>query len=956
MSASADNEARFLLNLGEEVSTEIAVVGGKGASLGRLIQADFPVPAGFVVTTNAYAECIRANNLKGKIQDILERLDYTDVDQLETDTARIREAVVACAFPDGLAAQLLAKYAALGDQAYVAVRSSATAEDLEGASFAGQYDTYLNIRGGDALLDAVRRCWASIWTTRVTSYRKNKGFDHNDIGIAVVVQTMVEADVAGVMFVGNPMNARSDEVVINASWGLGEAVVSGRVTPDEYVLSRDTLQVKRSTIGSKEVREVRDLKSGVGTIEKSVSAALQSQQTLTEDQASQLSELGRRVADYYGGLPQDTEWALKDGSFFLLQSRPVTGVDFTWEEDLDLWSDVPEDDDVIWTRAFADEVWSGAITPLFWTVRGTWIKGVGVGYGMGALLGDRGDWRWLKYHRGTVYYDTSVDERLAEIILPPNFRQYGVGKVHPSRIDKVMNAPFDFERLMRLHTQTMERSGGQLEADRIGGGDVLGALEPRYMLSADPDLTRLYREFRPYVKGGDLYEARRQGTSSPWPLDPDFFQARPDLLALAALSDDELFERVERIMRGLGAGSVRTDEAIENARLPYGAYVDIALSYILENWYDGDNPNAYDEVISGVPERTQQWHDDYDFWKLASTIRQSGKLLGLLKEYEGATFFRELKNHEEGRTFLAQYEEFLDTNGCRGHADRDIYYPRRIEDPMIDYRAFLLLATADTLENPEEREEKLRHRREAATAEVLLNLGMQPMGEMKVAFFKFLQDVTLKKWTFRDNERSIGDPMTWSKKVLLCELGRRTVSRGLLEADRDFYFLGFEELRGLLNGTQNQILARAKVAGRAKAFDRFLAREANVPEFMRGRVPLEDDEAQEELSEGSVLMGSGTSPGTATGRARVVPSLDEIGRLEQGDILICNATDPGWTPIFSVVSAIVGETGGMAAHFSCLSREYGMPAVSLANAMKLIEDGSIITVNGSTGVVRLASS
>jgi pyruvate,water dikinase len=230
------------------------------------------------------------------------------------------------------------------------------------------------------------------------------------------------------------------------------------------------------------------------------------------------------------------------------------------------------------------------------------------------------------------------------------------------------------------------------------------------------------------------------------------------------------------------------------------------------------------------------------------------------------------------------------------------------------------------------------------------------MGELKVAAFNYLQGVTLKRWTFRDDERAIGDTMTWSKKILLCELGRRSVSRELLAAERDFYFLGLEELRGLLNGTEPQALARAKVAARAKCFDRCLSREESLPEYLKGRVPMDDDGAQEELRGGSVLRGSGTSPGTATGRARVVPSLDAIDRLEQGDILICNSTDPGWTPVFPIVSGIVAEIGGMTAHFSCLSREYGMPAVSLPNAMKLIEDGSLITVNGSTGEVRLASS
>jgi pyruvate,water dikinase len=918
--------------LGEGASTQLAVVGGKGASLGRLVKAGFPVPSGFVITTDAYAECIRANDLKGEIEQTLTQLDYGNVDDLEEKTALIRDAILGCSVPDDLGGRILGAYQSLGDRCYVAIRSSGTAEDLEGASFAGQYDTYLDIRGSDALLQAVKRCWASMWAARVTAYRHDKGFGQSDIGIAVVVQMMVEPKAAGVMFVGNPMSARADETVINASWGLGESVVSGSVTPDEYILGRDA-QVKHRTLGSKTTRVARDPQAGTGTLEEPVPESLRGVYTLSDEQAGELAEMGREVAAYYDGLPQDIEWALADDSFYLLQSRPVTGVDFTWEEDLDLWPDVDEDDDVIWSRSWADEFWHGAITPLFWTVRGSWLKGVGAGLGMGPMLGDRGDWRWLKYHRGTVYFDTRVDERVAEMVLPSNLRQYVLSRVHPSRIDEVINAPFDFERIVQMHTRTTERRGGRL-----------------------PSFSGAYRMFRPFRKGGDDYEARREGSKTPYPIDRDFYQATVDREKLQSLGDDELFARVERIVKGMGGhGLALTAEAQAMAAPPYRLYVDVALKYIMEHWYSGDNPNAYTDVISGLPERTQQGHDDYDFWRLAETIRNSDKLLALLTAFEGAAFFDELKHHEEGRAFLVQYEAFLEMNGCRGHADRDIYYPRRIEDPMIDYQALRLLATADSIVSPEEREEKLRQRREAATSDVIESLEKQSMGELKTAAFKFLQDVTLKQWIWRDDERPMGDTMTWSKKLLLCELGRRTVARGLLAEERDFYFLGFEELRGLLGGSEPRALARAKVAGRVKAFDRFIAREENTPLFLKGRIPMEDDDAADSLRDASVLRGAGTSPGSVTARARIVPSLDGIGRLEKGDILICNSTDPGWTPVFSIVSGIVGETGGMAAHFSCLSREYGIPAVSLPNAMRLIEDGSMITVNGSTGEVRLAS-
>ena len=194
----------FLVGLGEDGSTELAVVGGKGASLGQLIKAGFPVPSGFVITTDAYTACLCANDLEAQIEKILEGLDYGNLDELEEETTKIRELIVGSMLPDGLTGEIMKNYGKLGDDPYVAVRSSGTAEDLEGAFFARQYDTYLDIRGGDALLDTVRRCWASMWTARMTAYRQSKGFGHIDIGITVVVQIMVKPDVAGVCLSGTP--------------------------------------------------------------------------------------------------------------------------------------------------------------------------------------------------------------------------------------------------------------------------------------------------------------------------------------------------------------------------------------------------------------------------------------------------------------------------------------------------------------------------------------------------------------------------------------------------------------------------------------------------------------------------------------------------------------------------------------------------------------------------------
>ncbi|QYN40214.1 phosphoenolpyruvate synthase [Pseudonocardia sp. DSM 110487] len=272
-------------------------VGGKAANLGELLAAGFPVPPGFAVTTAAYRR-------------VAETLDLSD-------PGRARDALAGAELPAAAAEAVRAAYAALGADVPVAVRSSATAEDLPWASFAGQQDTYLNVVGADAVLDAVRRCWASLWTDRAVSYRETQGIDHRGVHIAVVVQRMVDSQVAGVLFTADPVIGTRGRSVIDASPGLGEAVVSGAVNPDHIVVDADTVHV---TLGDKAV-QVRPLPGG-GVEQVPVTDAAGS--CLTDAQATALAATGRRVEAHFG-TPQDIEWAIDgDGELWLTQARPIT--------------------------------------------------------------------------------------------------------------------------------------------------------------------------------------------------------------------------------------------------------------------------------------------------------------------------------------------------------------------------------------------------------------------------------------------------------------------------------------------------------------------------------------------------------------------------------------------------------------------------------------------------------
>ncbi|MGI5270147.1 PEP/pyruvate-binding domain-containing protein [Nonomuraea sp. CA-218870] len=326
-----------------DAAGDLATAGGKGASLARLATAGLPVPAGFVVTTDAY----RA--FTGAFRDEILQAAAAG------DAARVAGLFAGRELPDDLAAAVLAAYAELGDGVPVAVRSSATAEDLPDLSFAGQQDTYLNVRG-DTLLDAVRRCWASLWNARAIAYRDRHGVPHADVALAVVVQELVDADAAGVLFTADPVTGARDEAVINAAWGLGESVVGGHVTPDTVVVSRG--RVTRSRTGDKAVMTVR---TEDGTRDRPVPDELRRAPVLDEREALELAALGTRVEELYG-TPMDVEWARRDGAFAILQARPITALGERHEE----WNDSLKGDH-LWTAGNLGEAIPDVMTPATWS-------------------------------------------------------------------------------------------------------------------------------------------------------------------------------------------------------------------------------------------------------------------------------------------------------------------------------------------------------------------------------------------------------------------------------------------------------------------------------------------------------------------------------------------------------------------------------------------------------------
>ncbi len=317
---------KYVIKFEDLTKNDIGIAGGKGANLGELTQAGIPVPPGFVVTAETYDKFMQDTGIFNSVMDILEEVDINNTKQLQEAAEEIKKIIIETPIPEDISTMIIEAYNQLSmrvgedDGADVAIRSSATAEDLPEASFAGQQDTFLHVQGIDQVIEYVRKCWASLFEARAIFYREENDFEHSKVYIAVVVQQMVDSDKAGVMFTVNPSTGEN-VALIEGSWGLGESVVSGTVTPDNYVVNKDNNEIVTVVISDKKTMFAND-EEGT-SVQVPVPEEKRNERVLPDDELIELVEMGKRVQAHYGK-PQDTEWAFHDGNLFLLQSRPIT--------------------------------------------------------------------------------------------------------------------------------------------------------------------------------------------------------------------------------------------------------------------------------------------------------------------------------------------------------------------------------------------------------------------------------------------------------------------------------------------------------------------------------------------------------------------------------------------------------------------------------------------------------
>ena len=311
----------------EVTKRDIPLVGGKGANLGEMVNFHIPVPPGFIVTANAYYDFLQKSGITDKIRNLLKPLDYNNTKQLQQIAAKVKRVILNAAMSPELAKEIQQAYIKMGG-GLVAVRSSATAEDLPEASFAGQQSTFLNVNGEKEVVVAIQECWASLFNPRAIFYRHQHGFDHFNVGIAVPIQRMVQSQTSGVMFTIEPMTSDRSKIIIEAVYGLGEAIVSGEVETDLYIIDKEGLRISDKKIGKQDWQLIRNPAGGDNrtNIRAPLQPWRQTQQKLADDDIITLAKIGKHIEDLYQ-FPQDIEWAQQeDKEIFIVQTRPVTTI------------------------------------------------------------------------------------------------------------------------------------------------------------------------------------------------------------------------------------------------------------------------------------------------------------------------------------------------------------------------------------------------------------------------------------------------------------------------------------------------------------------------------------------------------------------------------------------------------------------------------------------------------
>ncbi|HEY3288907.1 MAG TPA: PEP/pyruvate-binding domain-containing protein [Anaerolineae bacterium] len=875
--------------------------GGKGMNLSRLTRAGFAVPRGFIIATSAYRSFVEHNQLLDAIAAALEHLSADDARALDAAAQQVRAAFAAGVIPADIRAAILAAFEAFASAktpaviSPVAVRSSATAEDLPGMSFAGQQDTYLNVIGAEPLLKAVVDCWSSLWTARAIGYRAYNQIDHQQAALAVVVQEMVASEVSGVLFTANPLTGRLDESVIDAVFGLGEALVSGQVEPDHYVVETASGAIRQRAIGAKQVA-TRAMAGGGVSNAKADGAA---QQTLTDTQVAELVKVGHAIESTYGGAPQDIEWAMAGGRLLILQARAITSL-FPVPK-------VAYDPLIVWMSFGAVQGIVGPMTPLGLDVVRQVMAGAGRLFGRELrpdeidMFGYAGERVWIK---------------ISDLLRNPfgNHLPDGVlAFVEPS-IGSIIT--------------------GLIAEPRLHAGE--GVFRMR-------TLWRLVKFFTPLIP--KYLRAM---------LHPEQARTGFDAAIEAAVRNAHLPAAADRFARLASVVAfIRSRDGISNAfafalKLFFPVFAPAMTSMVMLRRMTHDETRVA-EVMRGLQDNVTT-SMDLALWQTSRVIGADTQSKDFLTQHNVTDLAQLFLGGQLPAVAQETISDYMKRYGMRGTGEIDMGTQRWREDPAPVVHVLQSYLQVDPSAAPDVQIERSRK----SAQEAIETLAANVHGPLRKKLVRGMARRIRVLMGARESPKFFIIRLMGIARAGLLEAGREYVAAGTIERADDLAYLRLTELDELAR-PETQREWKKLIAERRAVYERE-QRRRQVPRVLvsDGRAFYEGVGAGSVTeNSGDTIVGSPVSPGSVEGIVHVVFDPREA-RLAPGEILVCPGTDPAWTPLFMAAGGLITEVGGMMTHGSVVAREYGIPAVvAVDHATQRLHTGQRIRMDGTNGRITL---
>jgi pyruvate,water dikinase len=881
----------------------VELLGGKGLNLLRLSRAGFAVPRAFCLTTAAYRR-------------VVEPL-FARAGSRVQEPAAVAETLLAAGIPAPLGDALVAAYTSLKDGGglpRLAVRSSATGEDSLEASHAGQAATYLNVAGFAALLDAVRGCWASLWSEAHLLYRHRPHRPTNGLvlheapAMAVVIQEMVPARVAGVLFSRNPVTSDPQEMLVSAAWGLGETVVGGGAA-DTFLLSRQGRLLQRSVAVKESLVEQHP--EG-GTRVRTLASPQVGQPCLTEEQLERLAALGRAVEQALGG-PVDLEWAEVAGRIALLQARPITSLPAArpaapparLPARLGRRPSSPAPRPVVWSNVNVGEALPGVATPLTWSIiAGFSRRGFEQAFGALGLSVPPG-YQLVGNVAGRIYLNLSEFMSIASGVpfFSPAILASLAGGVDPA----VMTGAYEQLSRLRFLRGLPRATTKVLESQLLG---------PRQAKSH-----------------AGLFRAERERF-----LDLD----------LGRLSWAELGEELQRLHRLFFVTGELLLTCSSNALASY------ALLHLLLRAGGEEARKLEGELFTGLA-GLESAKPGVLLLELARLARQLGlqeQLQARPVAGDGLQQLAALAAHPAAEPFLRLFSTFLAEHGHRGIREAELAVPRWRDDPSFPLQVVASHLDGGPLADPRERSHRQQRARAEATARVreLLPAPLRPV-------LSGLLPLAQETARVREGMRSRVTETLGLYRRFFLEVGRRLTGQGRLRQPGDVFLLTVAEVEELLAGGTPSLLLRVIEREARYRADQAAPEPPATFRTTSGTIPASGGEVARPapVEEAQLqLQGLGCSAGRVEGTVRVLASADEGYALRSGEILVAHTTDVGWTPLFLVAAGVILDKNGPLSHAAIVAREYGLPAVvNTGNATQLLRDGDRVLLDGAEGRVLL---